>query len=316
MIKIKFNSITFVRFFFDIKILTTMFQSHIGEFAGLGVALCWTLSAVYFEKAGYKIGSLSVNFIRLVFAIGFLGITTLFTRGAFFPTDATGHQWFWLGLSGFIGFFLGDMFLFKSYLVIGSRTSALIMSLAPMLTAIIGWFFLDEILSLKSIAAIVISLIGIIIAISNRRMRLNISLKGFLLAFGGALGQAVGLILSKKGIGDYDPIAATQIRAFFGLLSFAVLITLVGHWRKLGNAFTHYSSMTSVTVGSFFGPFIGVALSLFAIQQTKTGIASTLMSLVPIFIIVPSAIMFKEKITARQVIGALISMGGASLFFM
>ncbi|NDP21706.1 MAG: DMT family transporter [Paludibacter sp.] len=293
-----------------------MFQTHIGEFAGIGVAVCWTLSALFFEKAGHKIGSLSVNFIRLLLAIVFLGITTFFSRGIFFPTDATSYQWFWLGLSGVIGFFIGDMLLFQSYMIIGSRTAALIMSLAPMITAIIGWFFLDEILSFKNIIAIVISVSGIIISISNRKMKLNIPLKGFLLAFGGAMGQAVGLILSKKGMGDYDPVAATQIRALFGLLSFGILITIIGRWNKLGKALLHTNAMKSVTVGAFFGPFIGVALGLFAIQQTKTGIASTLMGLVPIFIIVPSAIMFKEKIKLQQVIGAIISIGGASLFFM
>jgi drug/metabolite transporter (DMT)-like permease len=293
-----------------------VFQSHIGEFAGLGVSVCWTMSALFFEKAGHKIGSLSVNFIRLLFAIGFLGITTFFTRSLIFPSDATAYQWFWLGLSGFVGFFLGDMLLFKSYTIIGSRTATLLMSLAPMLTAIIGWFMLDEVLSIKNIIAMVISLSGIIIAISNRKMRLNYPIKGILLAFGGALGQASGLILSKKGMGHYDPVASTQIRALFGLLSFGILITVLRRWDKLGNAFRHTSALKSVTVGSIFGPFIGVALGLFAIQQTKTGIASTLMALVPIFIIVPSAIMFKEKIKPQQVIGAVISIAGASLFFL
>ena len=293
-----------------------MFQSHIGEIAGLGVSICWTVSALTFEKAGHKIGSLSVNFIRLLMAIIFIGITTYFTRGIFFPTDATPYQWFWLGLSGFVGFFLGDMFLFKSYMVIGSRTAALIMSFAPMLTAIIGWFFLNEKLSGMNIAGILVSISGIVIAISNRRMKLNIPFKGFLLAFGGASGQAVGLILSKKGMDHYDPIAATQIRALFGILSFAILITVLRRWKKVGNSFTHTSSMKFLAVGSIFGPFIGVALSLFAIQQTKTGIASTLMALVPVFIILPSAIMFKEKITPQQVFGAAISIFGASLFFM
>ena len=293
-----------------------MFQSHIGEIAGLGVSICWTVSALTFEKAGHKIGSLSVNFIRLLMAIIFIGITTYFTRGIFFPTDATPYQWFWLGLSGFVGFFLGDMFLFKSYMVIGSRTAALIMSYAPMHTAIIGWFFLNEKLSGMNIAGILVSISGIIIAISNSRMKLNIPFKGFLLAFGGASGQAVGLILSKKGMGHYDPIAATQIRALFGILSFAILITVLRRWKKVGNSFTHTSSMKFLAMGSMFGPFIGVALSLFAIQQTKTGIASTLMALVPVFIILPSAIMFKEKITPQQVIGAAISIFGASLFFM
>lgn len=293
-----------------------MFQSHIGEFAGLGVSVCWTMSALFFEKAGNKIGSLSVNFIRLLFAIGFLGITTFITRGLFFPTDATPHQWIWLGLSGFVGFFLGDLMLFKSYMIIGSRTAALIMSLAPMITAIIGWFFLDEILSLKNIIAIVISVSGIMLAIANRKMKLNIPLKGFLLAFGGAMGQAIGLILGKKGMGHFDPVASTQIRAIFGLISFAVLITVLNRWLGIPKAFKNTSGMKAVTVGSIFGPFIGVALGLFAIQKTQTGIASTLMGLVPIFIIVPSAIMFKEKIRPQQVIGAIISIAGATLFFI
>ena len=190
------------------------------------------------------------------------------------------------------------------------------MSLAPMLTAIIGWFFLDEILAPKSIIAIIVSITGIIVAISNRKMKLNIPFKGFLLAFGGALGQAVGLILSKKGMGHYDPVSATQIRAIFGLISFGILITVLRRWPKIQQAFSQTSAMKSVTVGAIFGPFIGVALGLFAIQQTKTGIASTLMALVPIFIIVPSSIMFKEKIKPQQVIGAVISIAGATMFFL
>jgi len=293
-----------------------MFQSHIGEFAGLGVAICWTMSALFFEKAGHKISTLSINFIRLFLAICFLGITTYFTRGFFFPTDATGYQWFWLGLSGFIGFFLGDLFLFKSYTIIGSRTAALMMSLAPMLTAVISWVFLSETLSFKNIIAIVISVSGIIIAISSKKMKLNYPAKGLLLAFGGAVGQAVGLILSKKGMGHYDPVAATQIRALFGFLSFGILITVLRRWGKLSKDVTHTSALKSVTVGAIFGPFLGVALGLFSIQHTKTGIASTLMGLVPIFIIIPSAIMFKEKIKPQQVIGAIVSIAGASLFFL
>lgn len=290
-------------------------QSHLGEIAALLVSICWTFSAVYFERAGKVIGSLQVNIIRLFLAIIFLGFTTLFTKGRFFPTDATAYNWFWLGISGIIGFFLGDIMLFKSYSVIGSRTAALIMSIHPMLTAIISWFFLDEILSIRSIFAIIISMTGIIIAISNNKMKLNIPFKGFLLAFGGALGQAVGIIFSKKGMGTYDAIASTQIRAIFGFLCFAILITILKRWKRVFNGMKSKNGMIDTTAGTIFGPFIGVSLSLFAVQHTQTGIASTLMALVPIFIILPSAIMFKEKITARQIIGAVISMAGASIFF-
>ncbi|MEA4980018.1 MAG: DMT family transporter [Petrimonas sp.] len=292
------------------------FQSHIGEIASLLTAVCWTLSALFFQKAGAKVGSLSVNIIRIFLGILFLGMTTFFTRGMFFPMDATPYNWFWLGLSGVIGFFLGDLFLFKSYTIIGSRTSQLIMSLAPMITAIIGWLFLAETLSVKSILGIVVSISGIMIAVAGRKLKLNIPLKGFLFALGGALGQAVGLVLSKKGMGDYDAVAATQIRAIFGFVCFFLLVTFLKRWRRVSLAVKDRKSMRSITLGAVFGPFVGVALSLYAVQHTHTGIAATLMALVPIFIIVPSAIMFHEKITARQVIGAAISIAGASIFFL
>jgi drug/metabolite transporter (DMT)-like permease len=268
------------------------FQTHIGEIASLLTAVCWTLSAIFFEKAGRRTGSLSVNIIRIFLGIIFLGITTLFTRGMFFPMDATAYNWFWLGLSGIVGFFLGDLFLFKSYTLIGSRTSQLVMSLAPMITAVIGWFFLQEILSLKSIAGIVVSVSGIMIAVAGKKLKL------------------------KKGMGDYDAVAATQIRAIFGFAAFALLVTFVGRWRRVFMAARDRTGMKAITIGTVFGPFIGVSLSLYAVQHTETGIASTLMALVPIFIILPTAIMFKEKITARQVIGAVISIAGASIFFI
>ncbi|MFA6853620.1 MAG: DMT family transporter [Bacteroidales bacterium] len=291
-------------------------QSHVGEIASLLTAVCWTFSAIYFEKAGRRVGSLSVNIIRIFLGVIFLGITTLFTRGMFFPIDATPYNWFWLGISGIVGFFLGDLFLFKSYTIIGSRTSQLVMSLAPMITAVIGWFFLSEYLTPKSIAGIVVSVTGIMIAVAGKKLRLDVPVKGFLYAIGGALGQAVGLILSKKGMGDYDAIAATQIRAIFGFAAFALLVTFMRRWRKVILATGERKSMNAITIGAMFGPFIGVSLSLFAVKHTETGIASALMALTPIFIIIPSAIMFKEKITARQVTGAVISIIGASIFFL
>ena len=265
-------------------------QSHIGEIASLGVAVCWTMSALYFEKAGHKVGSVSVNLIRIFLAVVFLGITLLFTQGSFFPTDATFENWFWLGLSGVVGFFIGDLLLFQSYVVIGSRTSQLVMSLAPMLTAVIGWFFLSEILSLQSILGIIVSVAGVIIAIAGKRLKLNIPFKGFLFALGGALGQALGLILSKRGIGDYDPLAATQIRAIFGFASFLILMIYLKRMGRVVLALKDFKSMKAITIGTIFGPFIGVTLSLFAIQRTHTGVASALMALAPIIIIVPSAI--------------------------
>jgi len=293
---------------------------HIGEIAALGVAVCWTLSALFFERAGSKIGSLAVNVIRLMMAIVLLGLAALITRGRFFPTDASSYQWFWLSLSGFIGFFLGDLCLFHSYSIIGSRMSSLVMTLAPPITAFIGFVFLGERLSFRQIIAISIIVSGILIAMLGKgegeKLNFKVPFKGFLFAFGGATGQALGLIISKKGIGDYDAISATQIRAIAGGISFMLLVTFLGRWNSIRNAFLDKSGMKFVLSGSLAGPVVGVTLSLFAIQHTEAGVAAALMGLVPIFIILPSAIMFKERITFFQVLGAFISVGGCVLLFL
>ena len=66
----------------------------------------------------------------------------------------------------------------------------------------------------------------------------------------------------------------------------------------------------------FFGPFLGVSFSLVAVKYTEAGIASTIMALVPVFIIIPAVVLFKQKVTIREVIGSLISVAGVALFFL
>lgn len=80
--------------------LNNLMQSHLGELAALATAICWALNAIAFESAGKKVGSLSVNYLRLFIAFALLSLSAFITRGLPFPTDATSHTWFWLLLSG------------------------------------------------------------------------------------------------------------------------------------------------------------------------------------------------------------------------
>ena len=92
-----------------------MFQSHLGEIAALATALCWTITAVTFETAGKKVGSISVNLIRLIFAFVLISIYNLISRGMILPIDASNSTWIWLSFSGIIGFVIGDLFLFQAF---------------------------------------------------------------------------------------------------------------------------------------------------------------------------------------------------------
>jgi len=139
---------------------------------------------------------------------------------------------------------------------------------------------------------------------------------GSILALGGAIGQAAGLVLSKKGMQDMDAFAATQIRILAGVAGFLVVITVFKRWKNVQTALQDLKAMKFMTLGSFTGPFLGVSFSLLAVQHTDTGVAATLMALTPVLIIPPAILLKKEKIHLLEMIGALISVGGVALFFL
>jgi uncharacterized membrane protein len=298
-----------------------MIASHYGEFAALLTAIFWTVTALAFENATIKVGTFAVNIIRLVFGLTFLSILAWFNRGILFPIDATAEAWFWLFLSGIIGLVLGDLFLFASYPIISSRIAMLIMTLAPPMAALMSWAVLGETMSFKAILGMILVILGISVAIWSRKnverkMKLNYSLRGLIYAFIGTFGQASGLVLSKLGMGKYNAFASTQIRLIAGIIGFTLLISVLKKWKNVGSGIKNLQAMKSIALGSVFGPFLGISFSLIAIQNTGTGIASTLMSIVPVLIILPAILIFRQKVSAKEVIGAFISILGVTLFFI
>lgn len=301
--------------------------AYFGEMAALLTAVFWTVTSMSFESAGKKVGSLSVNLIRLVVAFFIYGILNYYRRGLFLPTDANTESWIWLALSGVIGFVMGDLLLFQAYVVIGARISMLIMALAPPITAFVGWIILGEVLSASNWVGMFVTLTGIAIVIlkreakepesdKRRKITTNYNLKGLLLAFGGAVGQGVGLVMSKKGMGQYDAFAASHIRVITGMIGFAIIILLSKRFGNVWKALQHKPAMKSVALGSMFGPFLGVSFSLLAIQNTQAGIAATIMAIVPVLIIPPAILLFHEKVNWKEIIGAVITVSGVALFFL
>ncbi len=301
-------------------------MQHTGEFAALLTAIFWTITALAFAAASRRIGSMSVNILRLIAGFIFLSVFTWIDRSFFFPVDASLHNWVFLVLSGLIGFTFGDLCLFQAFVVIGPRISMLIMALSPPLTALVGWIMLGEAMTAINFLGMVITLTGVAMVVLKRNagngngigsfVKFSVPFWGILLAFGGAVGQSVGLVLSKYGMTDYDIFGATQIRVIAGIAGFAGIITLRGLWKDVMRALQYRKPMGQLTLGAFFGPFLGVSFSLIAVRYTETGIAATIMSIVPVLIIPPSVLLFREKVHFREILGALIAVAGVAIFFI
>jgi drug/metabolite transporter (DMT)-like permease len=304
----------------------------LGELAALGTALFWTVSALSFEYAAKRVGTLSLNLLRLVVGFLLLVLFSLLTRGILLPTDATPQAWLWLSLSGLAGFVLGDLLLFRAFIEIGARLSMLIYSSVPPMVAILGWITLGESPTALGILGMAITVGGIALVVlkgtpgggatplahlAGCGLRARPSfLRGVLLAVGGSLGQAVGLVLSKVGAPTYNAFSATQIRVIAGMAGFLAIIAALGRMPNLLRATRDGRAMGVLSIGAFFGPFLGVSLGLIAVQNTTAGIASTIMATTPVLIIVPSVLVRHEKVSPREIVGALVAVAGVALLFL
>ena len=308
---------------------------YLGEIISLAVAVSWTVTALFAEVASKRIGSLQFNVVRMFLSIVMLGLTLWCFTGSPVPVYANGDAWLWLSLSGFVGYLLGDYCLFNSYILIGSRFGQLFMTLAPIAAAFSAWAILGERMSFQAVVGMLVTISGIGLSVLNKgggkhRLSLKLPLKGVLFGIGAGIGQGVGLVLSKVGmnhyvqsipageemVADLMPFASTMIRAITGFVGFFLVMIFQKKLSTMSVALRNRKGMNAALWATFAGPFIGVSLSLMAVQYTEAGIASTLMALTPIFILWPSSFFFGQKVTAKEIAGAVISVVGVSLFFL
>jgi drug/metabolite transporter (DMT)-like permease len=260
--------------------------------------------------------------MRLLFALIYLIVLNMILFQEPLPLSAGLSRWLWLGLSGIIGLTLGDAFLFQSYVSIGPRLGSLLLSLAPVFGTVIAWVFFDEILSILQITGIGLTLAGIAWVVLSHEEPPNTprghTRRGVLFGVLAALGQAVGLVLSRQGmLGDFSPFQANAIRMLVAVIfawawaamdgkAISTIQTVQGRPRVVG----------LLALGAFVGPVFGVVASLFAIQYAEIGVASTLMALMPVILLPISYFWFREKVGWQAVLGTFLAIAGVGILFL
>ncbi|MCR4561077.1 MAG: DMT family transporter [Bacteroidales bacterium] len=307
---------------------------YTGEILSFATVVAWTTCAMFGEVASKRMGTLPFNVARMTLSLIFLAGLLWFLTGKPIPVDANLETWLWLLLSGFVGYVLGDFCLYNSYNLIGARYGQLLMTLAPPSASLFGWVLLGERMSFLAFLGMMISISGIIIAIHHKKSdsqtsEKKLSSKGILYGIGAGVGQGVGLVLSSKGLHCYFEAVegsglsvnimsfeGTFIRAVAGLIGFAVWTSFRYRLPRFYVSVSRSGVLVHTIIATITGPFIGVGLSLMATQYTSAGIAQTIMSLTPVLILLPTYFFFHQKITVREVIGAVVAVGGVTLFFV
>ncbi len=326
-------------------------HDHIGELAALGAAMCWVFTSMAFAAAARRIGPTTVNITRIFLALLLLLAICRVLFGEWMP--AVGYQNLaLLGASGIIGLAVGDQFLLLSFVDVGPRMTMLLMTVAPPVAAVLAWPLLDEPLGWLQVLGIAITMTGIAWVVlerpehTDKRPRHHQHrLRGVIFGTLGGICQAIGLILSKLGMGHFpgaqkdaalvDPWIATMYRMIFAAFGISIMVGVLRISRNGKNAIQTKVAMAQncgsssgddpnphrgllfalmmVCIGVTFGPVLGVWNSMVAVDRAQAGIAATLMAMTPVFIL-PFAIWIeKERISWRAAIGAMIAVTGVAI---
>ncbi len=291
---------------------------QLGELAAVAAAVLWTLSTLAWTSSGRRIGALAVSFHRLIITCVFLAVYGGLVRGRCLPTDASGDTWLVLGLSGLMGFFVCDLCAFKALLLIGPRLTLLLQALSPPTAAIISWIVMGETLVARQWLAMAVTIGGIIWVVLERQPNAAAkherpSAVGVLLAVTAAVTQAVAMMLSRKGIGQYDAVAAAFIRVLAAIPGYVVLLTVLGRWPAVFVAVRDARAMAIVTLGTVVGPFLGVVVCMIALRHSPTGVVATIVNTMPVLILPFAILLYHERVSFRAAAGALVTVAGVGL---
>ena len=314
-----------------------------GETAALACAACWALSSIAFTAASRRTGATGVNQFRLILACLFLGLTwTIVGIVTGFESAPPTRQTLLLGASGIVGLTLGDAALFRAFVILGARRVMLMTALAPVFVAVLAAVLLDERIGAVGILGMAITIAGIGWVVLDRshgddpvRGRIG---EGLLLGALAAIGQATGAVLSKAGLGQaapgsplavlatgslaagnaasashVTPLLGTLIRLVVGCSAFLLFTIPTGRLSRVRDVWRDRPSLGWAALGTVFGPFVGVWLSLVAFAHTEAAVAQTLLALTPVLVLPANRLLTGERAAPRAYCGAFVAAVGVAL---
>jgi len=214
--------------------------------------------------------------------------------------------------------------------MIGPRRSMTMMALAPVYTVIVAWSVLGERLGLWALVGIVLIIGGVIVASVGRggtgtfgTIAKPVFRLGITLALVGSLGQGLGSVFAKMGMmgtttggQGLDPLGATMIRLIWATVGYWLVVIPRQNFPELWQTLHDRRGVSALLVAILMGPYISVWMSLVAIRNTDTGVAQVLLGMVPIFVVVPAWVVYRDRPTVASLIGIVVAIVGGGLLFL
>ncbi|MFP4599512.1 MAG: DMT family transporter [Persicimonas sp.] len=315
-----------------------------GELAALSASAVWATASLIFARLGRSVGPLVMNALKCVIAVLLMFIALLVLDGRVWPSALGLFETGILAVSGVIGLTIGDTAYFNALNRLGARRTLLLSALTPPMTALLAIPVLAEPVTVELVAGMILTLSGVVWVILERHTDSpttdsstaaetasaqasslpddsNLGLSraekiGLAFGVGAALCQALGNVLTKLGGAEISALEISIVRLAFGIAGLGVVLGALGRIGQTAEPLKDRRTFAMLFAATFLGTFLGIWLMNAGLRYTYTGIAATLSSTSPIFILPLAYFIDKEKLTARSVIGAGVAVIGVAILFL
>ena len=284
------------------------------------------MSSFPFTKAVREWGAMAVNHYRLVVSVIVLTILCIIINKlsvADLFTGPTAKQWIFIGTSGILGLIVGDYLGYQAMAILGARVSSIFNTIAPGAALTFGFLLLNESISLIGMAGIAISIAGVIWFLSGGKsnesppaLKHGSLRKGIISGTLAGICQGTNIVFSKMGFNDatyaLTPLHVTWMRMLTAMVVYFTITTIRGRLKSdVINVIREGKGLiANLTFATLWGTVLSIVLLMWSITLCKVAVVQTIVSLVPIVVVPMSFILYKERITAKTIVAAIISVCG------
>lgn len=294
-----------------------------GEINAALSALLWASAHIVFARINPPMSAAALNLGKNVFATLFFVIALWIVTGSPIPTGLDAKALWIFAASGFLGLAVCDTLLMRSLMDIGPQRMTLLFLTVPVLVALVAALPpLSEAQPIGAWAGMLVCIGGIAMAVRRRSEdeadpeRFRRGIKTGLLA---AVFQTAAILLARQGLANDDAplLDSAVVRMAAGTLGVVVFGgftgRLVGWSKEVGRPDVSWK----LAGAAFVGTFLGILTNQYGLKwSAHAGVATTLNSMMPIYLLPLSMIFLREQFGRREIIATFIAIAGVAWMFL
>ena len=280
-------------------------------------AFLWTCSSMIWGLI--KLPAFTLNACKNCVGVTLVGIHLVIASFVFgvVPLSVGWNAWGWLTLSGLVGIVVGDTMYFRSLQILGPRRAMVLACLSPFFAALLGLFFLQQMMGYLVIMGVALTMAGVIVVVMDRKAKQEEPglLPGKMQA-GIACGvlasacQATGGLFSAKGMVDCNPLEAAAIRLFAAALATTFWLLSRQKYRQAFRETVKIEHFRYLIPATAMGTWLGLWFCQMAYKNDDLAIAQTLLSTCPLFAIPVMWILYRHRVSRVALFGTVVAIFG------